>query len=79
MRISPRCLEWARQRRPPPRTLSGYLAERVWQPIGAEYDALWNVDRQEGGLEKAESGFTARAIDLGKLGALYLDGGRWGM
>jgi len=71
-------LERALHKRQPSQTLSGYLAERVWQPIGAEYDALWNVDRQDGGLEKTESGFTARAIDLAKLGVLYLNGGRWG-
>ena len=71
-------LERALQKSPSSHTLSAYLDERVWQPIGAEYDGLWNLDRKDGGLEKAESGFTARAIDLAKLGVLYLDGGRWG-
>jgi CubicO group peptidase (beta-lactamase class C family) len=71
-------LERALQRHPSTRTLSAYLSDRVWKPIGAEYDALWNLDREDGGMEKTESGFTARAIDLTKFGVLYLEGGRWG-
>jgi len=71
-------LERAIRQATPGRTLSDYLAETVWKPIGAEYDALWNVDREDGGIEKAESGLTVRAIDLVKLGVLYLDGGQWG-
>jgi len=71
-------LERALQRHSSTRTLSAYLAERIWQPMGAEYDALWNVDRQDGGMEKTESGLTARAIDLAKFAVLYLEGGRWG-
>jgi CubicO group peptidase (beta-lactamase class C family) len=71
-------LERALARHPSAHNLSGYLTQRIWQPMGAEYDALWNLDRQEGGMEKTESGLTVRAIDLAKFGMLYLDGGRWG-
>jgi CubicO group peptidase (beta-lactamase class C family) len=71
-------LERALQKHPSANTLAAYLSEQLWQPIGAEYDAVWNVDTAEGGLEKAESGLSARAIDLAKFASLYLDDGRWG-
>jgi CubicO group peptidase (beta-lactamase class C family) len=80
--VSPLILGWALERalarHASIRTVSGYLEERIWQPIGAEYDALWNLDRQQGGLEKTESGLSARAIDLAKFAVLYLQAGRWG-
>jgi CubicO group peptidase (beta-lactamase class C family) len=58
-------------------SLSAFLAERIWIPMGAEYDAIWNLDHDGDGMEKTESGFCARAIDLAKLAQLYLQGGRW--
>ena len=79
--LSPIILGWvlerALRRHPSTPTLSAYLTERIWQPMGAEYDARWIVDREQGGLEKGESGLTARAIDLAKFAELYLQQGRW--
>ena len=79
--LSPIVLGWVLERalahHASARTLSAYLAERLWQPLGAEYDAVWNVDHEGEGLEKAESGLSARAIDLAKFALLYLQGGRW--
>ena len=68
-------LEQALRRRDPSMTLSRYAQERLWQPMGAEYGALWNLDRAGDGLEKTESGFVARAVDLARFGLLYLNGG----
>jgi CubicO group peptidase (beta-lactamase class C family) len=59
-----------------PTTISEYMERRLWHPLGAEYGALWNLDRRDAGLEKTESGFTARAVDLAKFGQLYLQRGR---
>jgi CubicO group peptidase (beta-lactamase class C family) len=70
-------LERALKRRGQPATIARYLEERIWRPLGAEYDALWNTDHEGDGLEKTESGFTARAIDLAKFAVLYADRGRW--
>lgn len=53
-----------------------YLQERLWQPLGMEYDASWSLDSEEGGMVKMESGINARAIDFSRLGLLLLDGGR---
>jgi CubicO group peptidase (beta-lactamase class C family) len=69
-------LEQALRRRDPGMTLSKYAEERLWQPMGAAYDAAWNLDRAGDGLEKTESGFVARAIDLARFGLLYLNDGR---
>jgi CubicO group peptidase (beta-lactamase class C family) len=71
-------LERALQRDGSGRTISAYFQEKIWDPIGAEYDALWNLDRQGDGLEKTESGFTPRPVDLAKFGWLYANDGMWG-
>jgi CubicO group peptidase (beta-lactamase class C family) len=71
-------LEQALRDTDPQATLAAYTSQRLWQPMGAEYPALWVLDREKDGLEKTESGFVARAIDLARFGQLYLDGGRVG-
>ena len=68
-------LESALRKRDPKATLSDFAAKRLWQPLGAQYPALWNIDHAGDGMEKVESGFAARAIDLARFGQLYLDGG----
>ena len=68
-------LESALRKRDPKATLSDFAAKRLWQPLGAEYPALWNIDHKGDGMEKVESGFVARAIDLARFGQLYLDNG----
>ena len=71
-------LERALRRRYPGLTLSEYVSLRLWKPLGAQYRALFTLDRAEDGLEKVESGFTARAIDLARFGQMYLEGGTYG-
>lgn len=71
-------LERALLRKYPGMTLSRYAEERLWQPMGAAHAALWNVDRETDGLEKTESGFAARAVDMARFGLLYLNGGAVG-
>ena len=58
-------------------TLSDYFSKNIWQQIGAEQEAFWNLDR-EGGLEKSFSAFYATATDFARVGQLYMDSGRVG-
>ncbi len=58
-------------------TVSAYLQEKIWKPLGMEYPASWSLDSQRSGMEKMESGLNARAIDFAKFGRLYLQHGEW--
>ena len=57
------------------RSLTDYLQEKIWQPIGAEFDAYWIVDGK--GMEMALGGLNACLRDFAKLGRLYLNKGKW--
>lgn len=56
--------------------LSEYASERIWKPIGAEHDALWSLDKQDG-TEKASCCFNSNARDFARIGQLMLNGGKW--
>lgn len=53
--------------------LSSYVAERLWQPMGAEADATWTVDPS--GIEYAWGNFNATLRDWGRLAMLLADDG----
>jgi CubicO group peptidase (beta-lactamase class C family) len=59
------------------RSVSQYLQEKIWQPLGMEYPASWSLDSTQSGFEKMAMGLNARAIDFAKFGQLYLDNGVW--
>ena len=59
------------------RPVTEYMQEKLWNPIGSEFDGSWSLDSQASGFEKMEAGINARAIDFAKLGRLYLQGGAW--
>lgn len=58
-------------------SVSYYLQEKLWKPLGMEASGSWSLDSARDGFEKSESGLNGRAIDFAKLGQLYLDRGRW--
>jgi len=58
------------------KTVSAYLSEKLWKPLGMESEALWALDR-EGGVEKTFCCLSARARDFARFGRLYLNAGRW--
>jgi CubicO group peptidase (beta-lactamase class C family) len=57
------------------RSLTEYLREKLWDPLGAEADAFWVVDST--GAEMAGGGLNATLRDYARLGLLYLNGGAW--
>ncbi len=59
------------------RTVSAYLEQKLWQPLGMEYDGSWSIDRKRKGLEKTFCCLNARARDYAKIGRLYLNDGNW--
>ena len=62
---------------PKGKTITSYLEEKLWKPMGMEYDATWSLDRKKDGLEKTFCCLNARARDFSKIGRLYLNKGNW--
>ncbi|WP_400263403.1 serine hydrolase domain-containing protein [Sphingobacterium sp. SG20118] len=59
------------------KSITDYLNEKIWQPVGMEYAASWSIDQEKNGLEKTFCCLNARARDFAKLGRLYLNQGNW--
>lgn len=57
--------------------LPRYLQEKIWQPMGAAYDASWSIDSLETRLPKAFCCINARALDFARFGQVYLNDGRF--
>lgn len=56
--------------------ISEYLEEKIWKPLGMEYDASWSLDKKDG-VEKTFCCLNSVAIDYAKLGRLFLNNGNW--
>jgi hypothetical protein len=59
------------------RSVSAYLEEKLWGPLGMDADGSWSMDSDESGFELMQAGLNGRAIDFAKFGALYLNEGSW--
>jgi CubicO group peptidase (beta-lactamase class C family) len=57
------------------KTASDYLQDKIWQPIGAEADATWVVDKE--GFEVGHGFFNAVLRDYARLGRLLAYDGAW--
>lgn len=57
--------------------LSDYVSEHFWQPMGAENEALWQLDHESEGIEKAYCCIASNARDFARFGKLYLNNGNW--
>jgi CubicO group peptidase (beta-lactamase class C family) len=55
--------------------LSTYMQQKLWTPLGMEYDAQWSTDRD--GRIKPYCCLQAAARDYAKLGRLYMHKGEW--
>jgi CubicO group peptidase (beta-lactamase class C family) len=54
--------------------VADYFQKEVWEKIGSEFPATWNVDRV-GGTEKTFCCFNASARDYARVGLLFINGG----
>ena len=57
--------------------LSNYVSEHFWKPMGAENDALWQLDAADFGIEKAYCCIASNARDFARFGKLYKQNGVW--
>jgi len=56
--------------------IAQYFQDKIWKKIGAEYPASWGLDHPDGFANTA-SRFQSTAIDLAKIGRLYLNEGNY--
>lgn len=57
--------------------LSDYVSKSFWQPLGAENDALWQLDHEPDGVEKAYCCIASNARDFARFGKLMKQNGKW--
>ena len=57
------------------RSVTDYMTEKLWGPLGAQDDAWWIIDNSN--MEFVIGGLNATARDYAKMGQLFLDSGRW--
>jgi CubicO group peptidase (beta-lactamase class C family) len=57
--------------------ISSLAYDWFWNPIGAENNALWQVDNLKTNTEKAYCCFNSNARDFAKFGKLFKDYGYW--
>mgnify|MGYP001777553974 CR=1 FL=1 len=59
------------------RSYAEYMEEKIWKPLGMEYDAYISLDDEKHRSPKAYGGINTCARDLAKIGRLYLNMGNW--
>lgn len=57
------------------KTISEYMEEKLWKPLGMESDAFWLIDGK--GMEAVFGGLNATLRDYARFGRLYLHKGDW--
>ncbi len=58
-------------------SVSAYLEEKIWRPLGMEASGSWSLDSEASGFEKMESGINGQALDFAKFARLFLHQGNW--
>ncbi|WP_305098526.1 serine hydrolase domain-containing protein [Croceibacterium aestuarii] len=70
-------LGWLLERVSGGSTLSAYMAQRLWEPLGAESDGFFIMDGPPGvGREFNGAGFNATLRDFARFGLMMMNGGR---
>lgn len=73
--IDPILLGWAVEKATG-KSVAQFFEENTWHKIGAEYNASFGLDHPDG-LANTASRFQVTAIDLAKIGRLYLNNGSY--
>lgn len=55
--------------------LATYLSESFWKPLGMEHEAIWQLDSEESGMEKAYCCIASNARDFARFGMLFKNKG----
>lgn len=55
--------------------LARYAERKLWQPMGAAYDASWSLDSAAKGQARAFCCLNARAVDYLRFGLMVMNGG----
>lgn len=58
------------------KNLAEYVSDSFWKPMGAESEAYWQTDK-ENGMVKAYCCIASNARDFARFGKLYLQHGKW--
>jgi CubicO group peptidase (beta-lactamase class C family) len=59
------------------RKISDLVYHWFWNPMGAENNALWQIDSKKNNTTKAYCCFNSNARDFARFGKLYKDSGNW--
>jgi CubicO group peptidase (beta-lactamase class C family) len=59
------------------KSLSKYLTESFWEPMGFENEALWQLDDSENRLAKSYCCIASNARDFARFGKLYSNSRTW--
>ncbi len=57
------------------KNLSKYLSESFWKPMGMQQDAIWQLDSEDSGMEKAYCCVASNARDFARFGVLFKNEG----
>ncbi len=57
------------------RTITDYMHEKIWEPLGMEYDGYWLIDGDN--MEMVLGGLNTTLRDYAKIGSLFLHDGEW--
>ena len=58
-------------------TISAYISEKLWKPLGCKLDAHFVLDSKAKGKERVFGGMVSMARDISRLGQLLLQEGVW--
>jgi CubicO group peptidase (beta-lactamase class C family) len=57
--------------------LDQYYQNKLWSPLGMEFDATLNIDSKKDNMVKSYCCLNARTRDFARFGRLYLNKGNW--